>query len=178
MLSMITLNLIVRLGKNFSKYLLTCCSILELESHVIQYLENPYKITGDREKIPKLNTWTISNGKIINKIKISSSPFVNLRAAGIKGGETLTYFFFSLFLVFLWEIGQWDGKWEDVKKETTLEAANLVGKRRERDVVSAIEKRKQMNWKRKELEAKACKEVVLTLKLIINVFFTMSFIID
>jgi hypothetical protein len=83
-----------------------------------------------------------------------------------------------LFLVFLWEIGQWDGKWEDVKKETTLEAANLVGKRRERDVVSAIEKRKQMNWRRKELEAKACKEVVLTLKLIINVFFTMSFIID
>jgi hypothetical protein len=28
------------------------------------------------------------------------------------------------------------------------------------------------------LESKACKEVVLTLKLIINVFFTMSFIID
>jgi len=132
MLSRITFNLIVGLGWNFSKYLQTCCSILELEFHVIQYLKSPYKFTGHQEKISKINTWTISNGKIINKIKISYSPFVNLRAAGIKGGETLAYFFFSLFLVFLWEIGQWDGKWEYNKKETTLEAANLVGKRRAR----------------------------------------------
>jgi len=65
-----------------------------------------YKFTGDREKIPKINKWTISNGKVVNKIKIAFPPFVNLRAAGIKGGETLAYFFFSLFLVFLWEIGQ------------------------------------------------------------------------
>ena len=177
MLSRITFNSIVRLGWNFSKYLLMYCSILELEFHVIQYLESPYKFTGHQEKISKINTWTISNGKIINKIKISYSSFINLRAAGIKGGETLAYFFFFLFLVFLWEIGQWDGKWDYNKKETTLRPQIWLG-REEREVVSAMEKKKQMNWRRKELESKACKEVVLTLKLIINVFFTMSFIID
>jgi hypothetical protein len=38
-----------------------------------------------------------------------------------------------LFLVFLWEIGQWDGKWEDVKKETTWRPQIWLG-REEREM--------------------------------------------
>lgn len=150
----------------------------ELESHIIQIqcLGSPYKLPLIERKYQKNNTLTISNGKIVNKTKISFSPFINLRATGIKGEETLAYFFFSLFLVFLWEIGQWDGKWED-RKKLPWRPQIWLG-REERDVVSAIEKKKQMNWRRKELEAKACKEVVLTPKLIMNVYFTVSFIID
>ena len=63
------------------------------------------------------------------------------------------------------------------QKETTLEAANLVGKRRDRCSFGYREKETN-ELKKKGVEAKACKEVVLTPKLIMNVYFTVSFIID
>jgi len=108
-------------------------------------LGSPYKFTSDPEKIPKINTWTISNGKIINKIKISSSPFVNLRAAGIKGGETLAYFFFSpCSWFFFGKLASEMVNESTLRKKLPWRPQIWLG-REEREIVSAIEKKKQIN---------------------------------
>jgi hypothetical protein len=99
-------------------------------------------------------------------------------------GETVAYcFFFFLFLcfflVFLWEIGQWDRKWEGIKEKLSWRLRIWLRRgERERERVLARERKRQKNWRIKELKAKAWKEMVLTPKLIGNVSFTMNFIVD
>jgi hypothetical protein len=50
---------------------------LELKLQVNWSLVKAYKFTGGREKISKNDIWTISDGKIVNKTKISYFPYIN-----------------------------------------------------------------------------------------------------